>query len=74
MQEFHQKIKFIKQEIKKWNQEAFGDITAEKNVLELKMKETRQKIIQNGLTEETKKLEMELQEQWEDRVSHEETL
>ena len=45
MQGFHQRLKFIKQELKKWNQETFGDITAEKKVLELKMKATKQKII-----------------------------
>ena len=60
MQGSHQRLKFIKQELKKWNQETFGDITMEIKVIELKMRAIQQKIIQNGMTEETKQVELEL--------------
>lgn len=45
MKGFYQKLKFIKQELKKWNQETFGDITSEKKTIESKMKSLQQIII-----------------------------
>lgn len=37
MYKFQQKLKYIKEEIKKWNKETFGNIFTDKRNLELKM-------------------------------------
>jgi len=43
---FQQKLKHVKNKIKKWNKEIFGNILADKKDLEKQMKYIQQKIIQ----------------------------
>lgn len=54
MYKFQQKLKFIKDEIKTWNTQTFGNIIMEKKLLELKQEALQQQIINNGLTEQRK--------------------
>lgn len=56
MYKFHQKLKYIKEEIKKWNRESFDNIITKKNKKKLKHKLEllQQNIIEEGLTKSRK--------------------
>lgn len=70
---FQQKLKTIKEEIKKWNMETFGNIIIDKRSFEHKM-ELQQKIINEGIIDQRKQEEIKLQQSWVERVLEEEKL
>ncbi len=55
---FQQKLKYMKEKMKKWSKESFGDIFKEKEKLELRLKEIQEIVMKNGYTLELKEEEM----------------
>jgi len=55
------KLKHITNRIKLWNKEIFGNILKDKKDLEKLMEELQQNIIQNGITNQMKQEEKDLQ-------------
>lgn len=49
---FQQKLKHIKECVKKWNRESFGNITQEKRRLDKQLEEIQNKTMKEGYTEE----------------------
>ena len=49
---FQQKLKIVKECIKKWNRESFGHITQEKWKLEQQLEDIQTKTMKEGYTEE----------------------
>ena len=74
MYRFQQKLKFLKAQIKRWNQETFGNIFQAQQVLDKEMKSLQQKIIEEGHTEETLEREKLIHSQLEERRAQEEIL
>jgi hypothetical protein len=70
----HKKIKYIKQRLKEWNREVFWNIDQEKKMTEDRMGEMQEQCIQEGYTEERKKEETQLLQDWETRCKQEETM
>lgn len=54
---FQQKLKYIKEFLKKWNRESFGDITQEKWKLEQQLEDIQKKAMKEGYSEEEKNAE-----------------
>ena len=63
MYQFQQKLKFPKRHIKNWNLSLFGNIFQEKNILEQKMADVQQEIINVGRSELLASKEQDLQKQ-----------
>ena len=55
-----QKLKYIKENLKKWNKESFGNIILEKWKLETQIEELQKSMMEEGYTENTKSREQEL--------------
>jgi hypothetical protein len=68
------KLKHIKEKLKKWNKEVFGNIDQAKKLIEERMERLQEQCIQEGYTEERKKEENQLLQDWEARCKQEETL
>ena len=67
MHTFQLKLKGIKQKIKTWNQEVFGNIMKEKHQLIQKMEMIQQKIIKQGREEQLIEEEGRILNQLEER-------
>jgi hypothetical protein len=67
-------LKHIKEKLKQWNKEVFGNIYQDKKVLEDKMGWLQEQCIQEGYNEERKKEENQLIQEWEARCKQEEIL
>ena len=68
MYQFQQKLKLLKDNIKKWNKEYFGNIFQEKQVLECKMQLNKPQGMSMGFSEELRIQEKSLLQefsQWE---------
>ncbi len=52
MQTFQLKLKELKEKIKKWNKEEFGNIFKDEQLLDQKMRKLQQEIISEGRNEE----------------------
>eukprot|EP00253_Pinus_taeda_P029818 PITA_29818 len=74
MHTFQLRLKEIKNKIRKWNKEDFGNIFEEKQKLEKAMEEVQQQIILEGRDEERSKEESSLISQLEERRKQEEIL
>eukprot|EP00253_Pinus_taeda_P035962 PITA_35962 len=74
MHTFQLKLKELKERIKKWNKEEFGNILEEKQKLETEMEEIQQKIINEGRTEESSVREGIILGKLEERRKQEEVL
>ena len=74
MYQFQQKLKYLKGQIKHWNQTVFGNIFEEKKILEQSMHEQQQELITKGRTEMLAEKEQALQKQLEERYKQEEIL
>ena len=74
MFQFQQKLKWVKEHIKDWNHNIFGNIFVEKRTLEQQMKDVQQEIITSGRSEPLAAKELELQRKLEDRYKQEEIL
>jgi hypothetical protein len=59
------KLKYIKIKLKEWNRETFGNINKEKNDIAEKMKKLQETCILEGYTEEWKKEELQMTQEWE---------
>ena len=57
---FQQKMKYIKERIKKWNKDSFGNIMEEKEKLEKRIEEIKTQAIREGYTEDGKAEEQAL--------------
>lgn len=51
---FQRKLKYIKERIKKWNKDSFGNIMEEKEKLEKRIKKIKTRAIREGYTEDGK--------------------
>ena len=51
---FQQKLKYIKERIKKWNKDSFGNIMEEKEKLEKRIEKIKTQAIREGYTEDGK--------------------
>jgi hypothetical protein len=69
-----QKLKYIKQKLKEWNKEVFGNINQGKKSIEDRMRKLQEQCIEDGYTEDWKKEEIHLTKDWEARCLQEETL
>jgi hypothetical protein len=74
MFKLYKKLKHIKYRLKEWNKDTFGNINQEKNNIEEKMKKLQETCISEGYTEEWKKEEIQMTQEWEARCQQEETL
>jgi exonuclease III len=74
MYKFQQKLKNLKQTLKLWNQNTFGNIFDAKKQLEAQMEEIQHQIRLQGLTRELKAKEISINQQIEDRKRQEEIL
>lgn len=74
MHTFQLKLKEMKDKLKKWNKEEFGNILEEKKRLEQRMEELQQKDILEGIQEERTKEEGIILNQLEERRKQEEIL
>ena len=52
MYQFQQKLKLLKGHINKWNKESFGNISHEKQTLEIKIKQHQSQVMISGYSEE----------------------
>ena len=57
---FQQKMKYIKERIKKWNKDSFGNIMEEKEKLEKWIEEIKTQAIREGYTKDRKVEEQSL--------------
>jgi hypothetical protein len=74
MSKLYKKLKYIKYKLKEWNKDTFGNINQEKNNIEEKMKKLQETCISEGYTEDQKKEELQMTQEWEARCQQEETL
>jgi hypothetical protein len=74
MFKIYKKLKYIKCNLKEWNKEIFGNINQEKNNIEYKMRKLQEICIVEGYTEDRKKEEIQMTQEWEARCQQEETL
>jgi len=54
MYQFQQKLKFIKEKVKQWNKESFGNIFQEKRTLEKAIEDIQAIIMESRYTEDLK--------------------
>ena len=72
MYQFQQKLKHLKEHIKKWNKDSFGNIFQEKWVLETKIQHLQSQVILNGYTEDPRLQEKTLLQEFNQRERQEE--
>jgi len=72
MYQFQQKLKYLKAQIKKWNQETFGNVFKEQQNMNKEMEELQQQIITKGHTIWTLEQEKRINTQLEERRKQEE--
>jgi hypothetical protein len=68
------RLRHVKNKIKPWNQEVFGNIVQTKKELEIQMEDIQKYCIQDGYNEEKKMEEKQLHREWEKRCMQEEIL
>jgi ferredoxin-like protein FixX len=74
MFKLYKKLKYIKYKLKEWNKEIFGNINQEKKNIEDKMRKLQKVCIAEGYTDDRKKEEIQMTQQWEARCQQEEIL
>jgi hypothetical protein len=74
MYQFQQNLKFIKEKVKSWNRESFGNILLEKKCLEHQRKELKLTTMDMGYTDELRAKETGLSMELDNRESKEEML
>eukprot|EP00253_Pinus_taeda_P021755 PITA_21755 len=74
MARFQKQLKMLKVEIKRWNKSTFGNILKEKERIIAEIKQTQQKIILEGRTEELAQKEQDLETKLLAREEQEEVL
>lgn len=74
MARFQKKLKLLKAEIKRWNKSTFGNILKEKEQLIQEIKNTQQRIILEGRSEELTQKEQEMEGKLMARDRQEEVL
>ena len=72
MYQFQQKLKHLKEHIKKWNKDSFGNIFQEKQVLETKIQHLQSQVMLNGYTEDLRLQEKTLLQEFNQRERQEE--
>ena len=72
MHQFSMKLKTLKSRIRVWNKTVFKNVFHEKVIVKEQLQEVYQKIIQEGMNEETFLSQKNLQDQWEELSSREE--
>ena len=65
MFKLHKKLKYIKNNLKEWNMDTFRNINKEKNNIEEKMKKLQETYLQEGYTEDRKKGDIQMTQDWE---------
>jgi exonuclease III len=71
---FQQKLKYFKQQVRKWNKEVFGNIFQERKLLEQKLEALQKMAIQTGYTPNQQQEEQQTRQQLEERLKQEEIL
>jgi hypothetical protein len=71
---FQQKLKHFKQQVHKWNKEVFGNIFQERKMLEQKLEDLQEKIIQTCHTVTQQQEENDIKRKLEERYKQEEIL
>ena len=74
MFKLYKKLKYIKYNLKEWNKEIFGNINQEKKNIEERMRILQELCIDEGYTEDQKREEIQMIQEWEARCKKEETL
>jgi hypothetical protein len=67
MFKLYKKLKYIKYKLKEWNKEIFGNINQGKKNIEDKMRKLQEICIVEGYTEDQKKEEIQMTQEWEAR-------
>jgi hypothetical protein len=67
MFKLYKKLKYIKQKLKEWNKEVFGNINQGKKSIEDRMRKLQELCIEEGYTEDRKKEEIQMTQEWEAR-------
>jgi hypothetical protein len=65
MFKLYKNLKYTKQKLKEWNKEVFGNINQGKNIIEDRMRKLHELCITEGYTEEQKKYEIQMTQEWE---------
>jgi hypothetical protein len=63
----YKKLKYIKYNLREWNKEFFGNINQEKKNIEDKMRILQEVCKVEGYTEDRKKEEIPMTQEWEER-------
>ena len=72
MFQFQQKLKILKDHIKKWNKESFSNILQEKKALEIKIQQHQSQVMLSGYTKELRLQEKTLLKEFNQRKRQEE--
>jgi hypothetical protein len=67
MFQLYKKLKYIKNKLKEWNMDTFGNINQDKNNLEEKVKKLQEICMLEGYMEDWKKEEIQMTQDWEAR-------
>jgi len=67
MFKLHKKLKYIKNNLKEWNRDTFGNINKDKKNIEENMKKLQETYMREGYTEDRKKEEIQMTQDWEVR-------
>jgi hypothetical protein len=74
MFKLYKKLRYIKQRLKEWSKEIFGNINQEFFFIEDRMRNLYEICIDRHYTEDQKKEEIQLTQEWEEIFQQEETL
>ena len=66
MFKLYKKLKYIKQKLKEWNREVFGNINQGKKSIEDRMRMLQEICIEEGYIEDQKKEEIQMNQEWEE--------
>ena len=72
MHQFAMKLKYVKSQIRIWNQTVFKNVFQQKALVKDQLEDVYNQIIQEGMNEETYLSQNNLREQWEELCSREE--
>jgi hypothetical protein len=67
MFKIYKKLKYIKHKLMDWNKEIFGNINQEKKNIEDRMRKLQEICIDDGYTEDRKREEIQMTQEWEAR-------
>lgn len=73
MHQFSMKLKYLKSQIRIWNQHVFKNVFSQKSAVKQQLEDVYNHIIQNGMNEDTYVSQKNLQRDWDELCAREET-